>query len=278
MRSAAPVLALAATLALTPLQVNAQAYPSQDIRFICAFPAGSGADVLVRYFAEKARTVANRTIIVENRAGASGNIAQEYVARSKPDGYTIFVHGATGVTLNQSLFKKPPIDAATHLQVVATINRQPFMLVVDARKPWKTVAELTADVKPKGDKASYGHAAAFGQIMGEIYKNATGVKAVDIGYRTAPDSLNDQLSGATDYGMHDPVYALSQEREGRLRILAVSTNERIKAISHIPTMSEQGIPMDLLGWWAAIVPSGTPRPIQETIHQWFVTMVSIPRR
>ena len=121
-----------------PTGAQAQAYPSQDIRLICAFPPGSGADVLVRYFAEKLRPVAGRTVIVENKSGAGGNIATEYVARAKPDGHTIYVHAATAVAANQHLFKKPPVDAAKAIQIAASINRQPFMLVVDAKSPYKT--------------------------------------------------------------------------------------------------------------------------------------------
>jgi tripartite-type tricarboxylate transporter receptor subunit TctC len=271
LHSGALALALAAG---TAMAAHAQDYPSQDIRLICAYPAGSGADVLVRYFAEKLRPLAGRTVIVENKAGAQGNIATEYVARSKPDGYTIYVHAGTAVAANQSLFRKPPVDVAKALRVVATINRQPWMLVVDAKSPYKTVADLTAAMKLKGDKATYATAAPTGKIMGEIYKNATGVKAVEVSYKTAPDSLNELTSGKLDYGMHDPVFSLAQQRQGRLRILAVSTATRLDAAKELPTMTELGIPMDLTGWWAAMVPSGTPKPVIDKIHQWFVAMVS----
>ena len=129
--------------------------------------------MLVRFFAEKLRPVANRTVIVENKAGAGGNIAMEYAARSKPDGYTIFVHAATAVAANQHLFKKPPVEAGKAIQIAASINRQPFMLVVDAKSPYRTVADLTEAMKKKGDKASYATAAPTGTIMGEIYKDVT---------------------------------------------------------------------------------------------------------
>src|SRR5262245_65367864 len=99
-------VALALALGAAPIAAQAQSYPSQDIRLICAFPPGSGADVLVRYFAEKLRPIVNRTVIVENKSGAGGNIATEYVARAKPDGYTIYVHAATAVAANQHLFKQ----------------------------------------------------------------------------------------------------------------------------------------------------------------------------
>jgi tripartite-type tricarboxylate transporter receptor subunit TctC len=255
-------------------RAHAQDYPSQDIRMVCAFPPGSGADVLVRHFAEKLRPISGRTVIVENKSGAGGNIATEYVARSKPDGYTIYVHAGTAVAANQSLFKKPPVDVVRDIRVAATINRQPFMVVVDAKSPYKTLAELTAAMKQKGDKASYAHAAPTGRIMGEIYKDKTGIKALDISYRTAPDSLNEMLSGKLDFAMHDPVFSLAQQREGRLRILAVSTGQRLAALPDQPTMAELGIPMDLTGWWAAMVPAGTPKPVVDKIHQWFVQMVS----
>jgi tripartite-type tricarboxylate transporter receptor subunit TctC len=269
---ALPALALATMIGSTGAQ--AQQYPSQDIRVICAFPAGSGADVLVRYFAEKLRPIVGRTVIVENRAGAGGNIAVEFVARAKPDGYTIFVHAATAVAASMSLYKNPPVDVGKAIQIAATINRQPFMLVVPAKSPYKTVAELTEAMKKKGDKASYAYAAPTGQIMGEIYKNVTGVMAVDVAYKTAPDSLNELLSGKLDYAMHDPVFSLAQVREGRLRILAVSTAKRMGSIPDYPTMTEVGIPMDLTGWWAAMVPAGTPKPVIDQIHKWFVQIVS----
>jgi tripartite-type tricarboxylate transporter receptor subunit TctC len=273
LRSAGLALAAATALSALPSGARAQAYPSQDIRLICAFPPGSGADVLVRYFAEKLRPIANRTVIVENKSGAGGNIAMEYVARSKPDGYTIFVHAATAVAANQHLFKKPPVDAAKALQIAASINRQPFMLVVDAKSPYKTVAELTEAMKKKGDKASYASAAPTGTIMGEIYKDVTGIKAVEVNYKTAPDSLNEMLSGKIDYGMHDPVFSLAQQREGRLRILAVSTATRLEANPDMPTMTESGVPMDLTGWWAAMLPAGTPKPVVDQVHAWFTQMV-----
>jgi tripartite-type tricarboxylate transporter receptor subunit TctC len=269
-RSAA--LALAATAFAGAAQ--AQTYPSQDIRLVCAFPAGSGADVLVRYFAEKLRPITGRTVIVENKAGAAGNIASEYTARSKADGYTIFVHAATAVAANMHLFKNPPVDVGKTIQIAATINRQPFMLVVDAKSPYKTVAELTAAMKAKGDKATYATAAPNGIIMGELYKAATGVQAVEVNYKSAPDSLNEILSGKVDYGMHDPVFSLAQQREGRLRILAVSTGQRLQASPELPTMKESGVDMDLTGWWAAMVPTGTPKPVIDQIHKWFGEIVS----
>src|SRR5262245_48374368 len=273
-RAAAPAMLLAA---ISSFAAQAQSYPNQDIHFICAFPPGSGADVLVRYFAEQVRPLTGKNVIVENKSGAGGNIAMEHVSKQKPDGYTVFVHAGSAVAANMWLFKKPPFaDAGKAIQVAATINRQPFMLVVDAKSPYKTTAELTEAMKKKGDKATYASAAPTGTVMGELYKVATGVKAVEVNYKNAVDSLNDQLSGAIDYGMHDPVYSLAQQREGRLRILGVSTGQRLDATPDLPTMAEQGVPMDLTGWWAAMLPQGAPKEGVEQINKWFVTVVGSP--
>lgn len=266
---------LAAVLSVVPAGVGAQEYPSQDIRFVCAFPAGSGADVIVRYFAEKMRTVVKRTVIVENKPGAGGNIAAEYMVRSKPDGHTIFIHAGNTVAGNMHLIKKPPFDAAKAIQVVATINKQAFMLAVEAKRPWKSVTELTAYAKEKGDKATYAVSANSGIVMGAIYKERAGLQAVQVHYRMAQDALNDMASGKVDYALQDPVFALSQLREGRLRILAVASAERLKSNPELPTMTESGVPMDLVGWFAAMVPSATPRPIVDQLNKWFSEVVAL---
>jgi len=269
----APALLAIAVLAV-PSVGRAQDYPSQDLRFVCAFPPGSGADVIVRYFAEKMRPLVKRTVIVENKPGAGGNIAAEYMVRSRPDGHTVFIHAGNTVAGNMHLIKKPPFDAAKAIQIAATINKQAFMLAVDARRPWKTVAELTAYLKEKGDKATYATSANSGVVMGAIYADKAGLKAVQVHYRMAQDALNDMTSGKVDYALQDPVFALSQVREGRLRVLAVASAERLKSNPELPTMTESGVPMDLVGWFATMVPSATPRPILEQLNKWFSAVVA----
>jgi tripartite-type tricarboxylate transporter receptor subunit TctC len=148
------------------------------------------------------------------------------------------------------------------------------MLVVDAKSPYKTVADLTAAMKRKGSAASYAVAANPGRIMGAIYKDKAGLAATEVQYRSAPDSLNETASGRIDYGLHDPIFALAQQREGRLRVLAVSTGKRLLSQPDLPTMTESGIPMDLSLWWGVMVPTATPRPIIEKINQWFSQIVS----
>ena len=133
------------------------------------------------------------------------------------------------------LFKNPPVDVGKAIQIAAPLNKQPYMLVVDASRPWKSVAELTAYLKDKKDKASYATTNPPAKVMGAIYKARAGLQAVEVPYRTAFDTVNDMQSGALDYALYDPVFATTQAREGRMRILAVSTGERTKANPELPT-------------------------------------------
>jgi len=252
----------------------AQQWPTQNLRFICPFPPGSSADLIVRYFANKIGPLAGKTIIVENRIGAAGNIATEYVARSKPDGYTILLHGGHTIASMMSLMKNPPVDVAKTIQMAATINRQAFMLVVSSNSPYQTLADLTKGLVEKGDRASYGTATGDGTIIAEIYKAKMGLKVREINYRTATDSANDMSSGVLDFAVQNPLYSLGQMSGGKLRILGVASRERLEALPNLPTMNEQGIPMNVIGWWSASVRAGTPKAIIETINKWFVEVVS----
>ena len=263
------VAALGASLAMPGILRAQGAWPTQDVHFICAFPAGSGADVIVRWYAEKLKGAISKPIIVENRVGAIGNLATEYTARAKPDGHTIYVHGGSAVAANMHLFKKPSVDAATQIITCATLNKQATMFCVDPSKPWKSAAEVTAYAKERKEKATYASTNPLGKVMGAIYKETDKLEAVEVVYRTASDSLNDLKSGAIDYAMYDNIFGAAQAREGRIRVLAVSSKERLQANPDLPTMTELGTPMDVMGWFAAMVPAGTPRPIVEQINKVF---------
>jgi len=259
--------ASAGALALsTTMSFGQPAFPSGTVTFVCAFPAGSGADVIVRFFAQRLTEITKATIIVENRPGAAGNLAAQYVVRSKPDGHTLYVHGGNTVAANMHLFKNPPFDAVKDLRVAATINKQPYMMMVAADSPVKNVTELTASIKAKGEAANYAVSNTASRVIGALYKRAAGLQSTEVSYAGAADSLNDTLSGRIDYAIHDPAFASAQAREGRLRILAVSTAERMKSLPDIPTMVEEGVPgINVFGWWAAMLPAGTP---DEQINSW----------
>lgn len=263
----------ATIMALTAPPALAQSYPSHEIRFVCGFPPGSGADILVRFFANKIQKLAGKTVIVDNRPGAGGMVALTYTAKSKPDGYTIFLTGGNAVAINANLLKNPPINARKDVMTAATINKMPFMLVVDASSPYKSLSELTEGLRKKGDKASYAYASPFAKVIAETYKVAAKVPTVEVAYKSSEASLNDMASGRIDFGVIDPLMGLALEKQGKVRALAISTPQRTHATGALPTFVEQGFAVDLAGWWGALVPTGTPKEIVDQINGWFAEVL-----
>ncbi|HWL04408.1 MAG TPA: tripartite tricarboxylate transporter substrate binding protein [Xanthobacteraceae bacterium] len=268
--------ALAAGLAMPGILRAQDKYPSRDVHFICAFPPGSGADVIVRWYAEKLRPIMGVNIVVENKVGALAHLATEYTVRAKPDGYTIYVHGPASLAINQYVIKNSTVDVTKDIVIAGAINRQPMMMMVKHDSPWKTVADVTKAVRAKGDKATYGISNPVGKVMGALYKNHEKLEAVEVTYRTASDALNDLASGAIDYGMFDNIFGAAQARAGRVRLLGISMPERLQAMADIPTMSEQGVPMSVIGGFAAMVPSATPQPIVDRIFAMFEQVTRTP--
>ena len=271
------IFATALTFALPPCVALAQDFPNQQLRFVTGFPPGSGADVVTRYTAEKIKETSGVQIIVENRVGAAGGLAMETVARSRPDGYTVLLATATATAAANHLYKERRYDVLEAFRIGATINRQGFMIVVDPSSPYKTLLELTAAMKLKGDKANYGTAAPTGIVLGEMYKTMAGLSAQQIRFRSGGDSLKEMASGAIDFGALDPQLSLAQLRQGKLRILAVGTGSRISALPDVPTMEEAGVKgVDLTGWWALIVPKATPDHVVNTMHGWMQKVLPRP--
>ena len=267
----------AGTLALLPAlgeAAFAQDYPSQDIRMIVGFPAGSGADIFVRYFAEKLRPIAGRTTIVENKPGANSNVATEFVARSKPDGHVLYPFAGTTVAASMHLFKNPPVDVSKAVELVATLSRQPVMLVVGPNSPAKTLPELTALIKAKGDKAAYGTAFPSARVAGAMYKKLANINATEVQYRTSKDWVNDLTSGAVDFAFIDATSGVGLATEGRLRVIALTMGERSKSLPDYPTMKEGGVALDMPGWWAAFAPTGVPKPVIDQLNKAFSEVVS----
>lgn len=244
-------------------------YPAENIHFICGFAAGSGADIIVRFFANKIQPILGKTVIVENKPGAIGNIATEYVARSKPDGYTVYLTSGDALATNMHVFKKPSVDVIKQLQMVTTINRMPMMIAVSASSPYKTIDELTKAMKEKGDRGSYSTTNPPARVVGAMYKEAAGLSTLEVQYRATADTINDVANGVVDYAIYDPVFATIQAKQGKIRILAVATGDRLKSAPEYPTMTELGYQMNLVSWWGAMVPTGTPQPIIEKLRAAF---------
>ncbi len=273
-------LAACASLALAAFAMPAQAqdYPAREIRVYCGFPAGSGADILVRFFTEKLRPLTGQTLVVENKPGAFGNIAAEAVARARNDGYHLLITPGSGThSNNPHMFKSLPFDPVKDFTPVTTLAAQGFILIVDPKKGFNTVSDLTAALKAKGDKAQYGGVNPFSLAAAELYKNIAGVKAETVRYNAAAPAIQEMLDGSLDFLFADTVFALEQAKAGRVKALAVTMPKRTLAATELPTMIEAGVPgYALTGWWAAYFPANTPQPIVKKMETWLNQIVASP--
>jgi tripartite-type tricarboxylate transporter receptor subunit TctC len=247
------------------------AWPTREIHSICGFPPGSGADNFVRFYGKKLEDKLGKSIITENKAGAFGNISTEYVARSKPDGYTLFIApGSSFLAAAPSLFKKLAFDPVNDFEHVTTLSKLPFILIVSGDSPYKSVADLTTYLKQQGDKASYASVANTGLVSSELYKAHFGLTTVEVKYKEPGAMLNDLWGHNVAFAHLDPVTAMAHLKSGKLRALATSSKERFVSLPDIPSAGEAGISnSDIVGWWSVHMPKGTPKPILDQLETLF---------
>jgi tripartite-type tricarboxylate transporter receptor subunit TctC len=256
---------------LSPLAAAAQEYPAREIRSICNFAAGSGADILVRYYSDRLAKLAGRPVLVENKVGVQGNIATEYVARSKPDGYTIMITPASStLAAAQHLFKNLSFDPIRDFTPVTTLAKLSFAIAIDSKRPIRTIAELTEYLKKKPDHGNYATGSNTGLVAAELYKEMSGLKSTYVPYKAATSALTDLLGGEVDFISYDVTFLMAQARAGRVRLLALTSATRLSMLPDVPTMAESGFPgYDLTPWFGVVVPSGTPRTIVDKLAAWF---------
>jgi tripartite-type tricarboxylate transporter receptor subunit TctC len=254
-----------------------QDYPTREIRTICPFAPGTGADIVVRYYAAKLAEVAGKPVITENRPGAQGLLGTEAVARAKPDGYTISINPvASTMAAAVHIFKTLSFDPLKDFEFGGTLLSTSFVLVVTPKDSIRTVADLTKYLKEKKGDAFYGGSTNTGIVASELYKNAIGVDAKRVNYRSAFDALNEMANGNIDFYFTDATTALGQIAAGRYRPLAVTGPTRSKALPDVPTMTEVGIPMDFAPWWGTIMPANTPKPIVAMLTAWMDKVSAFP--
>jgi tripartite-type tricarboxylate transporter receptor subunit TctC len=249
-----------------------QDYPAREIRSICNFAPGSGADIIVRYYSDRLARLAGKPVVVENKPGAQGMLATDFVAKSKPDGYTIMITPASSTLATAPyLFKQLPFDPLRDFASVTTINTLAFVIAVDAAKPIKSVDELVSSLRAKPSHGLYGTGSNTGQVAAELFKAKLDLKTTYIPYKASTQALTSLLQGDVDFLSYDATWASTQnEPKGRLRILAVTSAKRSATLPSVPTLAELGLKdFDITPWWGVVVPAGTPRPIIERLAAWF---------
>jgi tripartite-type tricarboxylate transporter receptor subunit TctC len=261
-------LALALCTALAAGAVLGQEYPAREIRSICNFAPGSGADIIVRYYSDQLAKLAGKPVVVENKPGAQGSIASAFVAKSAPDGYTIHITPASStLAAAPHIFKQLPFDPIKDFASVTTINSLTFVVAVDAAKPLKSIQELIQVLKQKPGHGFYGTQSNSGQIAAELFKANTGLNTVYVPFKVTGDAFTNLLAGQIDFMSVDSTWARSQSK---VRILAVTAAKRSSTMPEIPTLAEAGVDgIDIAPWWGVVVPAGTPRPIIDKLAGWF---------
>jgi tripartite-type tricarboxylate transporter receptor subunit TctC len=270
----AAVAALIAAGSIGRAQAQAD-YPNREVKVVVGFAAGGGGDILARFFSDKLSQKAGKQFIVENKVGAIGNIASEYVAKSKPDGYTLQVTGANGThAAAKYLFKKLPFDPQKDFTPITTVARLAFIMLVRPETPAKSVAELTSYLKQKKGAVYYGTSNTTSLAAAEMYGTAVGVALTQVNYKTTGDAFNDLVGGQIDFMFMDATFSLEQARSGKLRALAVSSAERMAWAPELPGMREAGMTdFDLSPWWAFFGPAGLPDGIRDKLEGWLNAIV-----
>jgi tripartite-type tricarboxylate transporter receptor subunit TctC len=268
----------AAFAAFTPLTVPAQAYPTKPIRLIVGFTPGGGVDINARILAPKLTEYFGQQVIVENRPGAGTNIANEMVARSAPDGYTLLINTAA-VAINMSLYKKVPFDTLRDFSAVSMFSMSPNILVVHASVPARNVKELIALAKAKPGVLNFSSAGSgtTQHLSGELFKVRTKTNIVHIPFKGSAPSMTALISGEVDLSFANIPAIFNHVKSGRLRPLANLGPKRAAQLPDVPTMKESGVDgVEVVVWYGVLAPSATPAPVINTLAEAIIKATRAP--
>jgi tripartite-type tricarboxylate transporter receptor subunit TctC len=242
----------------------AQTYPDKVVKIVVPYAAGGGVDNITRIVATHLAPRLKQPVIIDNRAGANGNIGADAVAKAAPDGYTVLM-GATFLGFNRATMKNLPYDSTTDLVPVTRTGRSSFVLVVSADLPVKNVDELVAYMRANPDKSNYG-AVGAGAPTTLIFAKYTKTNPVQILYKGGAAAMPDLIARRITYMIQTASEVLPLVASGKLRALAVTGSSRFKALPNVPTMAEAGVAdLEITGWWGAFVPAKTPAAIVERL-------------
>lgn len=246
-----------------PASQSAQKFPDKPIRFIVPFPPGGGNDILARLLAPKLSESLGQPVVIDNRAGAGGNIGTDLAAKSAPDGYTIVI-ASNQVTMNPALYAKLPFDIEKDFAPIALAASVPMVLVVNPSVPASSVKELIALAKADPGKLNYstpGNGTPQ-HIAFEVFNHAAGIRIAHVPYKGTGPAIADVIGGQVQATFGTLASLEQHVKAGKLRALAVATPKRSPAMPAVATMAESGLPgYDVSLWYSILAPAGTPAPI-----------------
>lgn len=247
----------------------AQAYPSKPVTMIVPFPAGGTTDIVARLTAQKLSEAWGQPVVVDNRAGAGGNIGSAMVAKAAPDGYTILMGTVGTHAINASLYEKMPYDVVKDFAPITNVAAVPNMLVINPALPVNSVKELIEYGKKNPGKlnmASSGNGTSI-HLSGELFKVMTGVQMEHIPYKGSAPALTDMMGGQVQVMFDNMPSAINHVKSGKLKALAVTTATRSPAMPDLPTIDEAGVKgFEAASWFGLLAPAGTPKEIVAKIQ------------
>jgi tripartite-type tricarboxylate transporter receptor subunit TctC len=257
----------------------AETYPSKPITLIVPFPAGGTTDVLARSLAEKLQQSLGQPVIVESKPGAGATLGADFVAKAKPDGYTLFGGTISTHAINASLYKNLKYDPVKDFEPVSLIAYLPNVLLVDPNLGVNSVADLIALLKRDPNKRTFASSGAgtSTHLAGELFSSMIGVPLTHVPYKGTPPAMVDVSSGAVTFMFDQMTAALPLLQTGKLKLLAVTTKDRISLAPDVPTMQEAGVPgFQMASWQAVYAPKGTPKPILDKLAQEIAVILKEP--
>ena len=266
-RSVLLVLPLLASSAIAqaqnPPKGTGQSYPTKPVRILIGFSAGSSTDTVARVIAPRLSESWGQPVVVDNRAGAGGNIAADATAKATPDGYTLLFCN-NGLVISKSLYRKLPYDALRDLEPVTQVTAMPHVLVVNTAAPATSVKELIALAKSKPGQLNFGSAGTGNSdhMAGELFKYLAGVDIVHVPYKGGPQALTDTMTGqVTMYFAGLPV-SMGMVKAGKVKALGVSSTKRSSALPNVPTIAEAGLPgYEVSLWYGLLAPARAPKEL-----------------
>jgi len=253
----------------------AQPYPIKPVRVVVPSQAGGGADIVARAIAYKMSEAFGQQVVVDNRIGIVG---AEIVARSAPDGYTL-MFTTSALAVREAVYRNLPFNTLRDFQPVSQAVTQSNVLVTHPSVAAKTVQELVALAKAKPGYLNYGSGgnATSAHLAGELFRMLAGIEVVHVPYKGVPAALGDTIAGRMHYTFGSPVSTLPHVKDGRLRLLAVTTPRRAPALPDIPTVAESGVPgYEFTGWMGLLAPIDVPRAIVAKLHHEAARIVHLP--
>ena len=260
---------LAVMLASVALAAHAQ-YPNKPIKMVVPFPAGGTTDILARAVAADLQKAFGQPVVVENKAGAGGNIGSDSVAKSAPDGYTLLMGTVGTHAINVALYPKMPYDAVKDFVPISLVAGVPNVLVAAPSFPVNSVKDLIDLAKKAPDKttfASSGNGTSI-HLSGELFKLLAGVQMTHIPYKGSSAALPDVMSGQVNVMFDNAPSVIPQIRGGKLKAIAVTSSVRSPALPNVPTIAEAGLPgYEASSWFGVLAPAGTPKDIVDKLSQ-----------